>query len=33
LPTLLRDEPVVLLNPRRAAFPIGDPEAGPKQIE
>jgi Nucleoside 2-deoxyribosyltransferase like len=30
---LLRDEPVALLNPRRAAFPIGDPEAGPKQIE
>jgi hypothetical protein len=30
---LLRDDPVVLLNPRRAAFPIGDPEAGLKQIE
>jgi hypothetical protein len=30
---LLRDERVVLLNPRRAAFPIGDPEAGTKQIE
>ena len=30
---LLRDEPVVLLNPRRAAFPIGDPAAGLKQIE
>jgi hypothetical protein len=30
---LLREERVVLLNPRRAAFPIGDPEAGPKQIE
>jgi hypothetical protein len=30
---LLRDEPVVLLNPRRASFPIGDPEAGLQQIE
>jgi hypothetical protein len=30
---LLQDESVVLLNPRRAAFPIGDPQAGPRQIE
>jgi hypothetical protein len=29
---LCRDESVVLLNPRRAAFPIGDPGAGPGQI-
>jgi hypothetical protein len=29
---LLREEAVVLLNPRREAFPIGDPEAGPGQI-
>ena len=30
---LLRGEAVVVLNPRRAAFPINDPEAGPGQIE
>lgn len=30
---LLGDEPVALLNPRRANFPIGDPAAGPRQIE
>ncbi len=30
---LLADLPVVLLNPRRALFPIGDPTAAPQQIE
>jgi hypothetical protein len=30
---LLRDEPVTVLNPRRAAFPIGDPTEAPRQIE
>ena len=30
---LLGDEPAVLLNPRRAFFPMGDIEAGSKQIE
>jgi hypothetical protein len=31
--TLLADLPLVILNPRRADFPIGDPAAAPKQIE
>lgn len=29
----LRDLPLVLLNPRRANFPINDPKAAPEQIE
>jgi hypothetical protein len=29
----LQDQPVVLLNPRRANFPINDPTAAPEQIE
>src|SRR4051794_36586929 len=31
--TLLADLPLVLLNPRRPDFPMGDPAAAPKQIE
>jgi hypothetical protein len=30
---LLQDEPVVLLNPRRAAFAVSDPAAAPQQID
>ncbi len=30
---LLADLPVVLLNPRRASFPINDPTAAPQQVE
>src|SRR5262249_22968491 len=30
--THLQDEPVTLLNPRRCNFPIGAPDAAPKQI-
>lgn len=29
----LRDLPIVILNPRRVNFPIGDPAAGPAQID
>jgi hypothetical protein len=31
--SLLADEPVTLLNPRRVNFPIDDPDAAPQQIE